>query len=493
MIIPVILSGGAGTRLWPVSREGHPKPFIRLADGESLLHKTYRRAAQIATQGDIVTVTNRDYYFQSKDELLASRATDLFPHFILEPFGRNTAPAIAAAALALRESHGDAAIMVVMAADHLIRDEKAFSEDVHIAAKLAAEGRLVTFGIRPDRPETGFGYIECGDAIPVDSASPLSNNANANVRQIARFVEKPDTPTAADYVARGNYLWNSGMFCFSVGAILNEIEQHAPEVLRAMRPCVEKSPVQHGNAASLQELDAASFSTVPDISIDYAVMERSTCGVVIPASFDWSDIGSWTALQQLVKPDGEGNRALGDALFVDCHNTFVQSESRLVAAVGVDNLILIETPDAVLAVHPDRVQEVKQVTQKLKSAGHDAYRLHRTVSRPWGTYTVLEEGAHFKIKRIVVKPGAALSLQLHHHRSEHWVVVQGMARVVNGESELYVNTNESTYIPAGHKHRLENPGLLDLVMIEVQSGEYLGEDDIVRFADQYGRSGRTVE
>lgn len=479
MIIPVILSGGAGTRLWPVSREGHPKPFIRLADGESLLHKTYRRAAQVTTQGDIVTVTNRDYYFQSKDELQASRTAELFPTFILEPFGRNTAPAIAAAALVLRESHGDAAIMVVMAADHLIRDEQAFADDIRRAAKLAGEGRLVTFGIRPDKPETGFGYIECGPTLtPHESA-----------RQIARFVEKPDAGTAADYLASGNYLWNSGMFCFSVGTILGEIEQYAPEVLRAMRPCVEKSPLQHGNATTLQELDAASFSTVPDISIDYAVMERSCRGVVIPATFDWSDIGSWTALQQLVTPDGEGNRALGDALFVDCHNTFVQSESRLVAAVGIDNLILIETPDAVLAVHPDRVQEVKQVTQKLKSAGHDAYRLHRTVSRPWGTYTVLEEGSHFKIKRIVVKPGAALSLQLHHHRSEHWVVVQGMARVVNGERDLYVNTNESTYIPAGHKHRLENPGLLDLVMIEVQSGEYLGEDDIVRFADQYGRTG----
>ena len=491
MIIPVILSGGAGTRLWPVSREGHPKPFIRLADGESLLHKTYRRAAQVATQGDIVTVTNRDYYFQTKDEWVDSRASarasDLFPHFILEPFGRNTAPAIAAAALALRESHGDATIMIVMAADHLICDEKAFSEDVHAAAMLAAEGRLVTFGIRPDRPETGFGYIECGEPVQIKSASHTPTNA----RKVARFVEKPDAVTATHYVSSGNYLWNSGMFCFSVGTILSEIEQHAPEVLRAMHACAEKSPVQHGNATSLQELDAASFSNVPDISIDYAVMERSDRGVVIPASFDWSDIGSWTALQALVTPDGEGNRALGDALFVECHNTFVQSESRLVAAVGVDNLILIETPDAVLVVHPDRVQEVKQVTQKLKSAGHDAYRLHRTVSRPWGTYTVLEEGAHFKIKRIVVKPGAALSLQLHHHRSEHWVVVQGMARVINGECELYVNTNESTYIPAGHKHRLENPGLLDLVMIEVQSGEYLGEDDIVRFADQYGRSERS--
>jgi mannose-1-phosphate guanylyltransferase len=484
MIIPVILSGGAGTRLWPVSREGHPKPFIRLADGESLLHKTYRRAALLATHGDIITVTNRDYYFQSKDELAASRPGEMHPHFILEPFGRNTAPAIAAAALGLRETHGENALMVVMAADHLIRDEPSFIEDARAAAKLAQEGHLVTFGIPPDKPETGFGYIECGATLASPSIQKTSNPA----RCVTRFVEKPDAATATKYLASGNHLWNSGMFCFSVGTLLAELEQHAPEILRTIRPCIEKSPLQHGNAVTLQELDAASFSNAPDISIDYAVMEHSHHVAVIPATFDWSDIGSWTALQQLVAADNDGNRSLGDALFVDCRNTFVQSESRLVAAVGIDNLILIETPDAVLAVHPDRVQEVKQVTKKLKTAGHDAYRLHRTVSRPWGTYTVLEEGAHFKIKRIVVKPGAALSLQLHHHRSEHWVVVQGMARVVNGERDLYVNTNESTYIPAGHKHRLENPGLLDLVMIEVQSGEYLGEDDIIRFADQYGRT-----
>ena len=485
MIIPVVLSGGAGTRLWPVSREGHPKPFIRLADGESLLQKTYRRAALIATPGEgtIVTVTNRDYYFQSKDEFAAARLGEQRPHFILEPFGRNTAPAIAAAALALRESHGDAAIMVVMAADHLIRDEQGFAEAARAAAELADGGDIVTFGIRQDAPETGFGYIECGAAI----GNGASGSSGAT--RVQRFVEKPDAATAAQYLASGRYLWNSGMFCFSVGTILAELEKHAPDVLATARICIDASPVEQSGAVLLQELDAASFSNAPDISIDYAVMERSDRVAVIPAAFDWSDIGSWTALQQLVEADAKGNRALGDALFVDCRNTFVQSEGRLIAAVGIDNLILIDTPDAVLAVHPERVQDVKQVVQQLKTAGHDAYKLHRTVARPWGTYTVLEEGKRFKIKRIVVKPGASLSLQLHHHRSEHWIVVQGMAKVVNGDQELYVNTNESTYIPAGHKHRLENPGILDLVMIEVQSGEYLKEDDIVRFADQYGRTG----
>ncbi len=481
MIIPVILSGGAGTRLWPVSREGHPKPFIRLADGESLLQKTYRRAALIATPGDgtIVTVTNRDYYFQSKDEFAAARLGEQHPHFILEPFGRNTAPAIAAAALALRETHGDAAIMVIMAADHLIRDEQDFSTAAHAAARLAEAGHIVTFGIRPDAPETGFGYIECGVGI---------GSGEEGAARVQRFVEKPDAATAAQYLASGRYLWNSGMFCFSVGTILAELAKHAPEVLKTAQTCLELSPAEQSGTVLMQELDAASFSNAPDISIDYAVMEHSDRVVVIPAAFDWSDIGSWTALQQLVEPDADGNRTLGDALLINCHNTFVQSEGRLIAAVGIDNLILIDTPDAVLAVHPDHVQDVKKVVEQLKTAGHDACKLHRTVARPWGTYTVLEDGKRFKIKRIVVKPGAALSLQLHHHRSEHWIVVQGMAKVTNGDEELYVNTNESTYIPAGHKHRLENPGILDLVMIEVQSGEYLKEDDIVRFADQYGRS-----
>lgn len=476
MLIPVILSGGAGTRLWPVSREGRPKPFMRLADDESLLFKTYRRAASLDGVSDILTVTNRDYYFLSKDEFAATGLKAQIPRFILEPCGRNTAPAIAAAALALEARHGREAIMLVMAADHLIADTSAFCASVRAAVELAGAGHIVTFGIRPDKPETGFGYIECG--------APLARHGAS---QVCRFVEKPDAQRAAEYLAGGRHLWNSGMFCFSIDTILEEFERHASAVLAAARQCLLASALDATD--TLLELEPASFAASPDISIDYAVMERSSRVVVLPAGFDWSDIGSWNALQELVEPDEQGNRAVGEALFVDCHNTYVQSDDRLIAAVGLDNLILIDTPDAVLAVHPERVQDVKQVVQKLKTAGHEAYRLHRTVARPWGTYTVLEEGHNFKIKRIVVKPGAALSLQLHHHRSEHWVVVSGMARVVNGEHELYVNTNESTYIPAGHKHRLENPGLLDLVMIEVQSGEYLGEDDIVRFADQYGRVG----
>ncbi|WP_193452878.1 mannose-1-phosphate guanylyltransferase/mannose-6-phosphate isomerase [Pseudomonas nitroreducens] len=477
MLIPVILSGGAGTRLWPVSREGQPKPFMTLPDGQSLLRKTYSRAASLlGNGGEIVTVTNRDYYFQSKDHYQAARLVQR-GHFILEPSGRNTAPAIALAALALRARHGDEAVMVVMPADHLIRDLEAFERAVGHAASLAETGHLVTFGVVPTTPETGFGYIEVGDE--------LDDRGGALVR---RFVEKPDLDTATHFLQSGNFLWNSGMFCFSVGTLLGELEQHAPELLAGAIACFEASPVSEAGAMLQQELNGEYFGGLPDISLDYALMEHSKRVAVIPAHFDWSDIGSWSALSSLVAPDSQNNRAAGHAIFVDTQGTYVQSEGRLVATVGVSDLIVIDTADAILVAHADRAQDVRKVVKQLKDSEHEAYRLHRTVARPWGTYTVLEEGARFKIKRIVVKPGASLSLQMHHHRSEHWVVVCGMAKVTNGESVRLVNSNESTYIPAGHRHRLENPGVIDLVMIEVQSGEYLGEDDIVRFEDIYGRT-----
>lgn len=477
MLIPVILSGGAGTRLWPVSREGQPKPFMTLPDGQSLLHKTYTRAASLLGHaGEIVTVTNRDYYFQSKDHYQAARLAQR-GHFILEPSGRNTAPAIALAALALRARHGDDAVMVVMPADHLIRDLEAFERAVSHASALAETGYLVTFGVVPTTPETGFGYIEAGDE--------LDDRGGTVVR---RFVEKPDLDTAVHFLQSGNFLWNSGMFCFSVGTLLAELEQHAPELLAGAVSCFEASQISEAGAMLHQELSGEFFSVLPDISIDYALMERSQRVAVVPAHFDWSDIGSWSALSSLVAPDSQNNRAAGHAIFVDTQGTYVQSEGRLVATVGVSDLIVIDTADAILVAHADRAQDVRKVVKQLKDSEHEAYRLHRTVARPWGTYTVLEEGARFKIKRIVVKPGASLSLQMHHHRSEHWVVVCGMAKVTNGESVRLVNSNESTYIPAGHRHRLENPGVIDLVMIEVQSGEYLGEDDIVRFEDIYGRT-----
>lgn len=478
MRVPVILSGGAGTRLWPVSREGHPKPFMLLPDGESLLLKTFQRAADLVTPGgEIVTVTNRDYYFQSKDHFLAAHLPAMRAQFVLEPLGRNTAPAIAAAALALREQYGDDVVMVVMPADHLIQDRGAFLAAVEHGTRLAQQGYLVTFGIRPTTPETGFGYIEAGDNLDADGAA-----------KVRRFVEKPVLKVAEQYLASGNFLWNSGMFCFTAGALLSELQRYAPDLLQQTMRCVEASPGQEAGQIRQRELNAELFAELPDISIDYALMEVSDKVAVVPASFDWSDIGSWSALGELVGADANNNRAAGgEALFIDSSNTFVQTEGRLVAALGVQDLIVVETPDAILVAHAQRAQDVRQVVKQLRDSDHDAYRLHRTVSRPWGTYTVLEEGARFKIKRIMVKPGAALSLQMHHHRSEHWIVVQGMAKVTNGEEECLVNSNESTFIPAGHKHRLENPGVIDLVMIEVQSGEYLGEDDIVRFEDQYGR------
>lgn len=466
-MVSVVLSGGAGTRLWPASRESHPKPFMKLADGETLIEKTYARAKALGSE--VLTVTNRDYYFMSRDEL---ERVGVSGGFLLEPFGRNTAPAIALAAKMIESTQGSVAVMLVLAADHLIADQAGFALAVAEASQLAAQDYLVTFGIVPTAPETGFGYIEQGEAL-------------GSGNKVARFVEKPDLVTAQEYVASGKYLWNSGMFCFKAGVFLAELAKSAPEVAKAVDACW--AAMQPLNNAQMSEIPAELFKSAPDISIDYAVMEKSDKVAVVPGDFGWSDIGSWNAIRDLVTPDGEQNRALGEAIFVDSTNTFVQSEDRLVAAVGVNDLVIIDTPDALLVVHPDKAQDVKQVVAQLKKDGHDAFKLHRTVARPWGTYTVLEEAPGFKIKRIEVKPGASLSLQMHHHRSEHWVVVNGTAKITNGDNEILIQANESTYIPAGQKHRLENPGIIPCVMIEVQCGVYLGEDDIVRFDDKYGR------
>lgn len=466
-IVSVVLSGGAGTRLWPASRESHPKPFMKLADGQTLIEKTYARAKALGSE--VLTVTNRDYYFMSRDEKERVGASG---SFLLEPFGRNTAPAIALAAKYVEEGQGADTVMLVLAADHLIADQVGFASAVAEASKLAAQDYLVTFGIVPTVPETGFGYIERGEALG------LAN-------KVARFVEKPDLKTAEGYVASGKYLWNSGMFCFKAGVFLAELAKHAPEVAKAVDACW--AAMQPLNNSQMAEIPAELFKTAPDISIDYAVMEKSDKVAVVPGDFGWSDIGSWNAIRDLVEPDAGQNRALGEVIFVDSTNTFVQSEDRLVATVGINDLMIIDTADALLVAHPDKSQDVKKVVAQLKKDGHDAFKLHRTVARPWGTYTVLEEAPGFKIKRIEVKPGASLSLQMHHHRSEHWVVVNGTAKITNVDNEILIQANESTYIPAGQKHRLENPGVIPCVMIEVQCGSYLGEDDIVRFDDKYGR------
>ena len=469
-LLPIILCGGAGSRLWPVSRETHPKPFIRLADGESLLQKAFLRAAALPGVDEVLTVTNRELFFKTEDEYRAINRAKLATSFILEPFGRNTAAAIAAATLHAARAHGEQVTLLVLAADHLISGQEAFAEAVAKATAFAAAGRIVTFGVTPDVPETAYGYIE------------------ADGDKVVRFVEKPDLERAREYVASGRFLWNSGMFCFTAGTMLRELETHCPDILRSVSACIEASPSSDGRSGAQIRLEPSTFGAVPDISVDYAVMEKCRDAAVVPCSIGWSDVGSWTALGDLATPDAHGNRVQGEALLIDVKDTYVQSEDRLIGAVGVENLIVIDTPDALLVASRDRAQDVKHIYSELKATGHEAYKLHRTVHRPWGTYTVLEEGPRFKIKRIEVKPGASLSLQMHHHRSEHWIVVSGMAKVVNGEREFFVSTNESTYIPAGHKHRLENPGVVDLVMIEVQSGEYLGEDDIVRFEDNYGRA-----
>lgn len=468
-LVPTILCGGAGSRLWPVSRELHPKPFIRLADGQSLLQKAFVRATLLPDVGEILTVTNRELFFKTEDDFREVNRANLPTSFILEPFGRNTAAAIATATCQVAETHGEDTLLLVLPADHLISDQNAFAEAVAKAREMALTGQLVTFGIQPQTPETGYGYIE------------------ADGQRVVKFVEKPSLDKAIAYLESGRYLWNSGMFCFLAGTMLQEMAVHCPEILDATKFCLEQSRSATGQGFAHIELDPKSFALVPNNSIDYAVLERSANVGVVPCSIGWSDIGSWTALGDLSPPDANGNRVDGHALLHEVHNCYIQSRERIVGAVGVDDLVIIDTPDAILVAEKGRTQDVKHLYSQLKTQGHEAYRLHRTVNRPWGTYTVLEEGPRFKIKRIIVKPGASLSLQMHHHRSEHWIVVSGMAKVVNGETELFVGTNQSTYIEAGHKHRLENPGVIDLVMIEVQSGEYLGEDDIVRFEDIYGR------
>jgi mannose-1-phosphate guanylyltransferase/mannose-6-phosphate isomerase len=468
-IVPVIISGGVGSRLWPISRALHPKPFIPLPEGGTLIRKTYARAVGLEGVDHVVTVTNRDLLFLTADEYAEVAAPGVKNTFLLEPFGRDTAAAIALAAVHVARENPDA-ILVVLPADHLIQDQAAFGAIVVKAATLATTGRIVTFGVRPERPETGFGYIEAeGDTV-------------------LRFVEKPDAELAAQFISSGRFFWNSGMFCFAARTMIAAMQELCPDVLSNARTALEQARKADTADRVTFEIEKDSFAAVPAVSIDYAVMEKAKNVGFVPCSFDWSDIGSWTVLSELVPADESGNRTTGETALHETTGCYVHSEDRLVGLVGVSDLLIVDTPDALLVVHKDKAQEVKNLYNRLKAEGHEAATVHRTVHRPWGTYTVLEEGRRFKIKRIEVKPGARLSLQAHHHRSEHWVVVSGTAKVVNGENEILLATNQSTYIPCGHKHRLENPGILPLVMIEVQSGEYLGEDDIVRFDDVYGRA-----
>jgi mannose-1-phosphate guanylyltransferase/mannose-6-phosphate isomerase len=471
MLIPVILSGGVGARLWPVSREAYPKPFIRLADGRSLLQKTLQRATALAGAGTVVTVTNHEYVFATRDEY-RSVQSELDSVFLLEPCARNTAPAIAMAALYAMQRWGPDSILLILPADHVVDPLPAFQDAVKVAQRLAAEGRIVVFGIKLVAAETAYGYIECGAA------------AGADAFEVARFVEKPAPELAEKFAASGSHLWNSGMFCFTARTMLDSLRRHAPELYAAAERCWTATPDRAGDTV---RIDAESFAALPAISIDYAVMEKASGIAVVRAGFNWSDVGSWNAVSELTRPDADGNRTVGETVMVDSSDCYVQSADRVVAGVGVHGLLIIDTPDALLIADRNQAQKVRAVTERLKLAGHPAHKIHRTVTRPWGSYTLLEQGPGFKLKRIVVNPGAALSLQMHHRRSEHWVVIAGTAQVVNGDREFAVQPNESTFIPAGHRHRLSNPGREPLVIIEVQTGDYVEEDDIVRFDDVYGR------
>jgi mannose-1-phosphate guanylyltransferase / mannose-6-phosphate isomerase len=468
-LIPTILCGGAGSRLWPVSRELHPKPFIRLTDGQSLLQKTFLRGAQLPGVAEILTVTNRELFFKAADEFRETNQQGLTLSFILEPFARNTAAAIAAAALQISEAHGGDTLMLVLPADHLIADQDAFFRAIAKAIKFAEQDKLVIFGIQPNGPETGLGYIQ------------------AEGNKVLSFIEKPSLEKAREYYSSGCFLWNSGMYCFKAQTLLHEMEHHCPEILFSTKACIEDSQKATGKGFVQLELEAQKFMQVPDKAFEYALTEKLQGIVVVPCQIGWSDIGSWNALGSLLEPDAKGNCIEGETLLYDVDNCYIRSKERLIAAVGVEDLFIIDTPDALLVADKSRAQDIKLIYAQLKNQGHETHKSHRTVHRPWGTYTVLEEGEGFKIKRIVVRPGASLSLQIHQLRSEHWIVVSGIALVTNGEDEIFVATNESTYVPAGRKHRLANPGRTELIMIEVQSGDYLGEDDIVRFADVYGR------
>lgn len=475
VLVPCIIAGGSGTRLWPVSRETMPKPFIRLPDGDTLLQKTIQRILPLANNGTLLTVLNRELVFRFLDDY-RDLQVDLGLEMILEPFGRNTAAAALLSALRVRELHGEQALLLILPADHLIREEAAFLEAVEQAKQLAVQGHMVTFGLQPDYPETGYGYIKKGQDL------------SGTGFKVAEFLEKPALEDAERFVSSGDYFWNSGMFCMRADVLLEEAQRYAPDLLQEVEACWAGLERLTGLEHNQVELRGDQFAQVTDISIDVALMERSDKVAVVPCQLGWSDIGSWKAMCELTPATEDGNRIFGEVLLHDVQNCYIDSPSRLTAAVGVEDLIIVDTPDALLVAHEGRTQDVKVIANRLKDSNHAAYYGHVTTIRPWGVYTVLNESARYKIKRIVVKPQATLSLQSHHHRSEHWIVVSGAAQVVNGDESYLLSTNESTFIRAGEKHRLSNPGVIDLVLIEVQSGDYLGEDDIVRYDDIYGRT-----
>lgn len=467
MPIPVILAGGSGTRLWPMSRELRPKQFQSLTGPNTMLQETLLRLDD-SIRSRAIIICNEKHRFLAAEQVRAIGLQQA--KIILEPKGRNTAPAIALAALEAVKNEEDP-LLLVLSADHLITDRDSFSRTIQEAMHFARQGKMVVFGIVPTHPETGFGYIQMGQSL------------DGKAFGLAGFVEKPDEKTARNYLETGNYLWNSGMFLFTAGAYLSELEKFRPDIFRACVQSVE---------GAIKDLDfirvgKESFESCPADSIDYAVMEKTEAGVVVPLKSGWSDIGSWTALAGAMKKDSQGNVFQGDVIALDTKSSLIMAENRLVAALGIEDLVVVETSDAVLVASKNRVQDVKEIVGKIKSLGRCEHVNHREVFRPWGSYDCVDSGQRYQVKRITVKPGAKLSVQMHHHRSEHWVVVRGTARVTNGNKSILLTENQSTYIPIGQTHSLENPGNIVLELIEVQSGPYLGEDDIVRLEDQYGR------
>lgn len=469
MLIPVILAGGSGTRLWPLSRQQHPKQFLNLFGDQSMLQQTLLRLQGIPDLADPIVVCNEDHRFTVAEQL---KDIGLKGDIILEPVARNTAPAIALAALQAKKISNDATLLV-LPADHLIKNIEAFHSAIDIALQCAEGGSLVTFGIVPTRPETGYGYIEAN-----------ASAVNTSIVKVKQFVEKPDKATAEKYLADGNYFWNSGMFVFGAGSFLDQLKEHCKESIAP----VSSSFINAASDIDFIRVDSVAFSGSPNISIDYAVMEKSDNVHCVPLDVGWSDVGCWRSYWEANDKDENGNSLIGDTLPISTKNTLIYSKDKLVSTIGVENLVIINTADAVLVIDKKHAQNVKETIDQLKEADRTEHATHREVHRPWGSYDSIDFGERFQVKRITVKPGASLSLQMHYHRAEHWIVVRGTATVQRGKEEILLSENESTYIPLGVTHRLTNPGKLPLELIEVQSGSYLGEDDIVRLDDAYRRN-----
>ncbi len=476
-MIPVIISGGSGARLWPLSRQDDPKPFIKLADGLSLIQSTFIRSAKLDDVNTILTVTNEKIHFRMQDEYQQVNHSNINLDFILEPYGRNTAPAVAAAILHIAKYYTTDELILILPADHLISDFDSFNQAVKDAKNIANDGYIVTFGINPEYPEIAYGYIEADKDVPLH-----------NGYKIKRFVEKPNLQRAEEYCNSGNYKWNSGMFLGRVDVFLKEFKNLANNILTTTNNCLLNSKVDTLNNSKIVHLNQELFLQPENISIDYALFEKSNLTAVVPCSIGWSDIGSWLSIAQTLPKDEHNNAIIGNSLLYNTQDCLLYSTNRMIAGVDIKNLVIVDTADAVLVADKNHSQNVKIIFEQLKKRKDPLYELHQTSHRPWGSYTVLEEGPFYKIKRIEVKPGAKLSLQMHHHRSEHWIIVDGIATVTNGDNTFKLSSNQSTYIDAGTLHRLENDTDKNLILIEVQCGKYLGEDDIVRFDDQYGRT-----